>query len=156
GKLLVQVANRIVRLNNNGSEDSSFHPISLMDDTVDSGYVPVIVNEPDGKFFVAAWNSVRIPMLRQFKSDGDEDDTFQQPIFQSSDSYRLGVNILNAAVQSDQKILISGAFDQVNGFARRGIVRFLPNGSVDGSWNLDLGPIECWTVASQTDELIVF
>jgi uncharacterized delta-60 repeat protein len=55
--------------------------------------------------------------------------------------YSSDSDVLTIALQADGKILIGGGFTKVGGFARNGVARLNPDGSVDASFDAALGGI---------------
>lgn len=120
------VLNRIVRINSSGSIDTSFNIGTGFNDTVN-----VITAQPDNKILVGgnftSYNGTSINRLVRLNTDGSIDNSFNIGTgFASS--------VFTIYVQSDNKILVGGAFSQFNGQTRQYIVRLLSNGSIDNSF----------------------
>ncbi|MDB6092440.1 MAG: Immunoglobulin I-set domain protein [Verrucomicrobia bacterium] len=67
--------------------------------------------------------------IARFNSDGALD-----PTFDCGSGFDAGGTFVNVHVQSDGRIVITGIFTSFNGQAWRGVVRLLPNGSVDSTY----------------------
>lgn len=119
--------NGLVRLNNNGSLDSSFISFG----TNRGGEVERIVIQPDGKIivggFFSSFNGINRSGLVRLNNDGSLDDTFKT----GSGAY----NVTGIAVQPDGKILISGPFYRFNGGSNHFVERLHDDGSADKSFN---------------------
>lgn len=126
-----QTRNRIVRLNTNGSLDTTFDI-----GTGFSGGVETIVVQPDGKIIVGGgftfFNGELRWRIARLNNDGSLDTTFG--IETSFNSY---VNTL--AIQPDGKIIAGGAFTSYNGQGRSKIVRINEDGSLDTSFTIGTG-----------------
>lgn len=102
----------------------------LADGPVEAGFAPALEPtfasgaQPDGKLLVAqgdlTTSNARVVRLHP---DGTADAGFTSPIFDHA--------IYSLALQSDGKILVGGAFDQVNGAARQRLARLHPDGALD-------------------------
>ena len=115
----------IVRLNSDGSLDTVFNPILGI--TVYS-----IVLQADGKIlvggsFTGVNGQTRVGLVR-LNSDGTTDASFNP-------AFGTGTVIRSIAVQADGKIMVGGAFNAVNGFARNNLVRLNADGSLDTVFN---------------------
>jgi uncharacterized delta-60 repeat protein len=123
--------NRIVRLNSNGSIDTSF--------SVGSGFnstVWIIAVQSDGKILVGgsftSYNGTSTNRIVRLNTDGSIDTSF---------SVGSGFNnqLLSIAVQSDGKVLAGGSFTSYNGTSVNRIVRLNSNGSIDTSFSVGSG-----------------
>ena len=65
-----------------------------------------------------------------------------QPRWQSGHLFPSRVDgwVESVALQADGKILVAGNFGQCQGYARHGLARLNPDGSLDTAFNLRLGP----------------
>ncbi|MBE8726355.1 T9SS type A sorting domain-containing protein [Flavobacterium hungaricum] len=115
--------NRIVRLNTDGSIDSSFNTGTGSNDNVSA-----VTLQADGKILVTgrftSFNGSSKNRIVRLNTDGTVDSTF---------NLTTGANnIINSCVvQSDGKILIAGYFSSFNGVVRNRIARLNTDGSVD-------------------------
>ena len=119
-------ANRIIRLNSDGSVDTSFVYGTGFDNEVDS-----IVIQSDGKIIVgggfADYNGTPANAIIRLNADGSIDTSFVYGTgFDSSG--------LSIAIQSDGKILVGGFFWTYNGTSVNKIVRLNSDGSIDTSF----------------------
>jgi uncharacterized delta-60 repeat protein len=123
-------AEQILRLNSDGSIDSSFTPVTVgVPDVfpvvqqllVQSDLTVLVV----GGFTTFAGNDARDGIARLL-TDGSVDSNFA-PV--TINGFVYGV-----AVQSDGKILICGSFSTINGVGSLGVARLNANGSLDSSF----------------------
>ncbi len=63
--------------------------------------------------------------------------------------------VSSVLVLADQKILLAGDFTEVQGVARKGIARLLPDGSLDGGFDPGGGARGIWTMRPRPDGRIV-
>lgn len=137
-----QLFNRVVRLNTNGSVDAAFTGLGAgPNDRVNAIAVYTTNNTADpnlvGKILVAgAFTSVNGTLLNhlaRLNADGSLDTTFN--------SFGSGADgdIFALAIQSDGKVLIGGAFANVDIFSRNRIARLNADGSVDSSFDPGTG-----------------
>lgn len=125
-------ANRIIRLNPDGSWDKTFQTSVL-------GYnvreIEVLANNQiliAGDFNEV--NGTNLYGIALLNPDGQLASGFSSgTAFISGSWSSSGINGLT--VQPDQKILVTGSFTTYNGVNCNGIVRLLPNGSMDPSFN---------------------
>jgi uncharacterized delta-60 repeat protein len=108
-----------LRLNEDGVPDESFaerlQPFS----------VGQILSLPNGKLLLAlAPTNSTNGLLMRLESSGQRDTAFHEPYFQPS--ARIGI-----ASQPDGRILVTGAFTNVDGFARNHVARLNGDGTVD-------------------------
>ena len=119
--------NRIVRLNDNGTVDTSFDVGVGLDNSAQA-----VTVQPDGRVVVAGLftsvNGVNRNRIARLNSDGSVDDTFNPG---------GGANnpIRDLAVQSDGKVVIVGDFSSYNGVTRMGVARVNTDGTLDESFN---------------------
>jgi uncharacterized delta-60 repeat protein len=115
--------NRIARLNDDGSLDTSFDPSTNL-----SSYVYSIVIQPDDKILVGGNFT---PHIARLNADGSLDDSFDPG---------TGFNfnyVKSMALQDDGKIIAIGDFSSFNGTSRGSIARLNTDGSLDGTWTGD-------------------
>lgn len=126
--------NRITRLNNNGSLDTSFHPGTGVGGI--SSYLYNINIQPDGKIIIAgsfsSYNGNARNCIARLNTDGSLDTNF---IIGSG----LNGNVRTTAIQSDGKIIIGGEFTSFNRVSRNNIVRLNANGTLDNSFDPGTG-----------------
>lgn len=138
----------IVRINTNGSIDTSFNLTAL--NTYYRSVVTGITIQPDGKlillgFFSPSTAGATQKNIIRLNADGSIDITFTAGDTVGSQSYNgtLGVSlyspIAKAVVQPDGKIIIAGAFNKYNTTNVKSLVRLNINGSIDSSFNTATG-----------------
>jgi uncharacterized delta-60 repeat protein len=131
-------ANRIARLNTDGTIDTSFHIGSGFNNTV---YDTVV--QPDGKIVVVGdftnYNGTPINRVARLNTDGSLDTSFVVGSgFQGSSGY--GATEAGAVVlQPDGKIVVGGRFATYQGISSVGIARLNPNGSIDTGFLVGTG-----------------
>ena len=143
-------ANRIARLNPDGSLDSTFDTSTGADATVYA-----VAAGPGGTVFlggdfatVDATTRTRTGIAR-LNSDGSLDASFD-PGTGANDS------VLALAVQTDGKVLLGGWFTQIDGTACNRIARLNADGSLDATFDAGAGAdATVWAVAVQTDGKIL-
>lgn len=118
------VANRIVRLNTDGSIDLSFNTIV----GANTGIIHKMVEQPDGKAVIVGtftrYDNITANRVARVNTDGTLDLTFVT----GSGSSSL---VEEVELQTDGKIIIGGSFVSFNGVACGRIVRLSSSGSVD-------------------------
>ena len=116
------LANRIIRLNTDGTPDPFFNVGSGMNDEVKAVYL-----QPDGKVLIGGWfsnfNSLNVPKMIRLNGDGTLDNTFTSSIIGDA----IVINM-----QADGKILVGGYFSGK-------ITRLNIDGSPDNSFNIGSG-----------------
>lgn len=121
--------NYLVRLNTNGSPDTSF----LQGLTGPNGTVFCTSLQPDGKILIGGYftsvNGATQNYVARLNPDGSLDGSFFNGL--------TGPNNLvgGLTIQSDGRILIGGRFTSVNGLAATNVARLFPNGSLDNSFS---------------------
>jgi uncharacterized delta-60 repeat protein len=123
---------RLVRLNNDGSYDSTFNTTIA----ATTGIVYDICPQADGKIIIVGsftkYNNVIVSRIARVLSNGALDSTFMT----GSGS---ATNITNARVLNDGKILLTGNFTKFNTYDTNKIVRLLSDGRVDVDFNIGTG-----------------
>jgi uncharacterized delta-60 repeat protein len=122
----------LVRLNTNGTSDTSFAPALGEFDPYNHTRVGTVALQPDGKVLIGIWGIGNGNHIARLNSDGNFDNTFNQG---------TALNSLPCSVvaQADGKVLIGGFFTAVNGISRNGIARLNSDGSLDSSFNPGTG-----------------
>ncbi len=135
----------IARLNANGSIDLDFNPVQL--NTYYRCIVSNILIQPDGYIllegiFNASGISQNTKLIRLTPSGQIDtgftmgDDTSSFP----TDNSTIGnFKFHKMALQSSGKIIIVGSFNKYNGTTVKNIVRLMPNGQIDPSFNITTG-----------------
>ncbi|MFH6942605.1 HYR domain-containing protein [Flavobacterium sp. FlaQc-50] len=121
--------NALVRLNPDGSRDTSFLRSSEYD-------VDVIALQPNGKIIISAFvdSYPYLPVRRLFRLniDGTNDVSFT-----AGNSFDLSKGIISSIVaQPDGKILVGGSFTTLNPIPQKYLVRLNPDGSQDTSFDI--------------------
>ncbi|MET3025476.1 T9SS type A sorting domain-containing protein [Flavobacterium sp. UW10123] len=119
---------RLIRLNTDGSKDTSFD--------IGSGFntdVLTIALQVDGKIIVGGkfqkYKGISQNYLIRLNNDGSKDETFDIGVGFGS-TYTLG-DIHSIIVQPDGKIIVGGKFSFFQGNIADGIIRLNPDGSRD-------------------------
>jgi uncharacterized delta-60 repeat protein len=158
GKIIVDIllaisrglgANSIVRLNIDGSIDTSFNNIG----TGFSSTVKTLAIQSDGKIIVvgdfSSYQGVASNRIARLNIDGSIDTSFNIGIGFNNDVYTL-------ALQSDGKIIVGGDFSSYQGVGVNNIIRLNTDGSIDNSFNIGTGFDDYVnTIAIQSDGKII-
>lgn len=127
----------IVRLNTDGSTDTSFNPNYAWHIGFDNGRVNTIVVQPDGKIIVggtfSSYNGQTQNGITRLNTDGSIDTSFN-----IGTGFNQGY-VHTIALQSNGKILVGGSFTQYNGQVQNYIIRLNSNGNIDTSFNVGTG-----------------
>lgn len=125
------LANRIVRINADGSIDNTFITGTGAQNTVED-----IKLLPDGRIYLAGsftnYNGIGRNRIVRIQSNGAIDNTFNP-----GSGFSSTVN--NLAIQEDGKILAGGGFTSYNGNTSNRIARILPTGAFDNEFNTGTG-----------------
>jgi uncharacterized delta-60 repeat protein len=138
--------NRIIRLNTDGSLDTTF--------SIGTGFsasVWGITIQSDGKIlvcgsFTSYSGGVESRIIR-LNTNGSKDITFNPPTINDI--------VYDMSIQSDGKIVAVGDFTQVSGVARTSIVRFLTGGTVDSTFSAGTLSSGAFAVVAQADGKII-
>jgi uncharacterized delta-60 repeat protein len=128
-------AENLVRIDSNGNLDSSFRP----------QFAPIAVYaaasaiQPDGKILVAGdfnrANGALRARIARFNPNGTLDNSFNTTITNGQPGTSGFEDVNKIVLQPDGKILIGGAFAQVNGETHRFLARLNSDGSIDSGFN---------------------
>jgi uncharacterized delta-60 repeat protein len=131
GSIYGSLGKTIVRLFEDGTRDLTFNPPADLVGANDG--IAVVKRQPDGKVLIAG--RMKDGCLARLLPDGSYD-----PDFIRTNSYGgFFQNVPWAlGLQSDGKILLAGNFENFSGRAQPGLVRFLPDGQFDESFNANL------------------
>jgi uncharacterized delta-60 repeat protein len=140
--------NRIIRLNANGSKDTTFST-----GTGFSNSVRAITTQADGKILVGGefttYNGVTENRIIRLNADGSKDTVFNTG---------TGFNntVLAITTQVDGKILVGGEFTTYNGVTENRIIRLNADGSKDTVFNTGTGFNNAvYAITAQTDGKIL-
>lgn len=141
-------ANRIIRLNNDGSVDNSFNPGSGFTDQV-----YVIKIQTDGKILVGgafgSYDGNSSSGIVRLNSDGSIDNSFV--VGTGFDS-----NVNDIIILSDGKILAGGKFTDYDGNSVNSITRLNSDGTFDNSFVIGTGfNNEVYSMLLQSDNKII-
>jgi len=125
---------RIIRLNTNGTKDTTFNPGG----TGANGLINGITVQSDGKILLGGefntYSGSTKGYFVRLNTDGTAD---------TGSSWNQGAGFNNTAwasiVQSDNKIIVVGAFSTYSGSSYSGIIRLNSNGTVDPTLNIGTG-----------------
>lgn len=143
----------IARLNDDGSLDTTFDPGFGADE------VENVAIQSDGKIIITGgfttYNSVsgsNVGRIARLNTDGSLDDTFNTGGngFENNEQLTL-------SIQDDDKIIVGGSSTIFNGNTVPRIVRLLPDGSIDNTFNVaGIGPDDnVWCSRIQNDGKIL-
>lgn len=129
-----QTRTSLVRLNSNGSLDTSFDPlIGGRDPTVH-----VIRMQQDGRILIGGRfklvDGVDRSCVARLTQEGRLDHSFD-PGDGAEDSFAV---VYDIAIQTDGKILVAGLFTKFAGQSYEGLVRLLPDGRIDTSFSTEV------------------
>jgi uncharacterized delta-60 repeat protein len=143
--------NRIARLNADGTLDGTFNPGTGANNAVET-----ISIQSDGKLIIGgdftSYNGTTRNRIARLNADGTLDGTF---------NLGTGVNngVSTTSIQSDGKIIIGGWFTSYDGTTRNDIARLNSDGTLDGTFNLNLGTAlyesGVYTTSIQSDGKII-
>jgi uncharacterized delta-60 repeat protein len=129
------IANRIARLNADGTRDNSFIT------NTGNGFNELLTSmaiQPDGKIIVAGnftnFNGVTTNRIARLNSNGSIDSDFT-----ANTGTAAGSTVNKLAIQSDGKIVIGGFFTTFNGTAVNRIARLDSNGTLDTEFINNIG-----------------
>lgn len=134
-----QNRNSIVRLNTDGSLDTSFN--------IGTGFntdAMSIALQPDGKILVGgvftSYNGISRNGIVRLSTDGTLDTSFA--VGTGFDDFYGSPFITSLAIQPDGKILAGGWFDTYNGQSVNKIARLNTDGTLDTSFNIGVGFVD--------------
>ena len=153
-------ANYIIRLNSNGSIDSSF-VYGTGFDLSGFGGVFAISIQSNGKILLGGvfttYNGIGANNIVRLNTDGSVDTSFVYGIGFSNGFIFCRVNSI--VIQTNDKILIGGSFSDYNGTVAYSIIRLNSDGSVDTSFvtgqGFDDGNGEVFTLIIQSNNKIL-
>ncbi len=99
--------------------------------------VRAAVQQPDGKFVIGGdfteYNGVVVQKIARINLDGSLDQSFTASV--SGADFGTSGEVRTIKLQADGKIIIGGAFTNINGLARPYLARLNSNGSTDEGFN---------------------
>ena len=123
--------NYLIRLNSDGSRDTSFNI-----GTGFNNFVYATVIQSDGKILVGGtfttFSGATQDRLIRLNSDGSKDTTFNI-------GSGFGSTVTSIAIQSDGKILAGGFFTTFTGISQNYLVRLNSDGSEDTTFDIGIG-----------------
>jgi len=127
--------NKVARINIDGSLDTSFDPGTGVQNAQDRVFSAVI--QTDGKIIIAgefvSFDGTTRNNLARINTNGTLDIGFDPGAGPNNTSgFGIGATV---AIQTDGKLIVSGAFTEFNSVAKEALVRLNPDGSVDASFN---------------------
>jgi uncharacterized delta-60 repeat protein len=141
-------ANRIIRLNTNGTKDNSFNAETGFNSTVSSIKLQADDKILVGGFFTSYKGTIENQLLR-LNTDGTKDTTFTTGIGFDSE-----VQII--APQPDGKIVVGGSFESYNNIIAKSIIRLNNNGTKDLTFNTGTGfNSSVWSIQPKVDNKIL-
>lgn len=123
--------NRIIRLNTDGTKDTTFNSGTGFNDSVST-----IVLQSDGKILIGgsftSYNGASVNRIIRLNADGSKDTTF---------TIGTGFNesVFSITTQNDGKIIVGGRFTNYNGVSQNRIIRLNNDGTKDTSFNAGSG-----------------
>ncbi|MEO7676597.1 MAG: Calx-beta domain-containing protein, partial [Verrucomicrobiota bacterium] len=140
--------NRIARMNNDGSLDTTFNPGTGANDFVSSLKVA-----SDGRIIIGggftSFNGVSRNSIARLNSNGALDNSFAPGLGANGTVWAL-------AIQADGKILIGGEFSTVNGIPRNDVARLSSDGSLDLTFDAGTGPDDSvFSIVQDADSTIL-
>jgi uncharacterized delta-60 repeat protein len=141
--------NRIVRLNTDGTIDTSFMTGTAMNSSLDA----IAIQPSDGKIIVGGafttYNGTTVNRFARLNTDGTLDTTFMT-------GTSSGGQVRQIVIQPDNKILICGTLTTYNGTSRNRIARINMDGTLDMTFNPGTGASNTVSsVALQADGKVI-
>lgn len=131
-----QAAANIVRLNENGSVDTTFAPVV-------NGTVRAIVIQTDGSILIGGdftmVNSVPANHLARLIFNNGNGAVSVDTVFAANLNGGFNGTVDSILVQPDDRILVAGQFNLANGLNRNNITRLNPDGTMDPTINFGVG-----------------
>lgn len=143
-----QAENRIIRLNSDGTKDSSF-----ITGVGFNNNVKTIKIQNDGKIYLGgdftSYDGIIQNRIVKLNPNGTRDNSFI-----SGNGFNSSVNCFS--IQSDGKIIVAGNFISYNGISKNRLVRLNSNGDIDNSFTIGSGfNSSIYSIALQTDSKII-
>lgn len=149
-----QAYNRVIRLNSDGSIDTSFVIGTGIDGVAPANYVNDLIKQPDGKLILVGhfedYDGNSVSGIVRLLTDGSIDTTFNSG---------TGVNglLTSVGIQSTGHIIIGGIFTEYNGtdLTFGNIVRINSDGSYSNSFEYGLDTGVTSLLIQSDDKIIV-
>ncbi|TDW50219.1 putative delta-60 repeat protein/predicted secreted protein (Por secretion system target) [Flavobacterium sp. 270] len=137
-----KVSNNIIRLNPDGTKDTSFSVGSGFSNSMYANYVSSIILQDDGKIIVGGvftkFQGFPQNYLIRLNSNGSKDTSFNIGTG-FMDNPNGGSTVLSMVKQNDGKILIGGGFLGYQGVANKYLIRLNADGTKDASFDIGTG-----------------
>jgi uncharacterized delta-60 repeat protein len=136
------ISNNLIRLNPDGTKDTSFNVGSGFSNSMYSNYVSSIIVQDDGKLIVGGvftkFQGLPQNYIIRLNSDGSKDASFS---FGTGfmDNPNGNSTVLTMVKQNDGKILIGGGFLGYQGVANKYLIRLNADGTKDNSFDIGTG-----------------
>lgn len=159
----VTYRNGIARLETDATPDATFNPgtAAVLAETDNPTSVRTVKTQTDGKILIGGKfnlvNGRARPHFARLNTDGNLDETFN-PLYELNAPISQTDELVHSlAVQTDGKIIVGGAFDSYQNQATRSLLRFLPNGELDTTFDSSMGFSNgrIYAIEIQTDGKIV-
>jgi uncharacterized delta-60 repeat protein len=125
--------NRIVRLNTNGTRDTTFNVGTGFNNTVNNLNI-----QSDGKIIAIgpfiSYSGSSVNGIVRINTDGTRDTTFN-----IGNGFQTPITVNHSTLQSDGKIVVVGAFTLYSGSTNLRIVRINTDGTKDTTFNVGTG-----------------
>ena len=129
-------ANRIVRINSDGTLDTTFN--SNTSTSANNAVYSSIAIQPDEKIliggFFTTWGGVTVNRIVRLNSDGTRDTEFT-----TNTGTAASGTVYSLDIQSDSKIIVGGSFTTWNGVTVNNIVRLNSDGTRDTGFSTNSG-----------------
>jgi uncharacterized delta-60 repeat protein len=130
-------ANRIIRLNDDGSIDSTFNiGTGFTNIGPDGALVHNVLIQSDGKILVGgdfdAYDGNTANRIIRLNDDGSIDSAFNI-------GTGFNASVFGVSIQSDGKIIVGGDFTTYDGNTANRIIRLNDDGSIDSTFNIGTG-----------------
>ena len=126
---------RVARINTDGTLDVSF---ALTGTGITGGDVFAIGIQSDGKIIIAGtftgYNGTTTNRIARLNTDGSLDATFTTNLGTGANG-----NVNRVAIQSDDKIVVVGAFTSINGVSSPGVARLNSDGTPEAAFTTNIG-----------------
>ncbi|MEP7094109.1 MAG: delta-60 repeat domain-containing protein, partial [Flavobacterium sp.] len=123
---------RLIRLNSDGSHDTTFNTAQA----ASSGIINQIVEQSDGKIIIVGsftkYDGVTVNRVARILANGNLDPGFLTGL-------GAPANINSIQIQTDGKIILAGNFIKFNGIDVNKIIRLNQDGSIDATFNIGTG-----------------